>query len=60
MKVRESLTDEGEKGTIMTIPDGISVYPNNSLFFVFGTISLVMFAVGFVLLCMYYKDRLDI
>lgn len=33
MKVRESLTDEGDKGTQLTIPQGISKYPNNTHFF---------------------------
>lgn len=31
MKVRETLTDNGEIGTVLTIPDGISVYPYNLL-----------------------------
>lgn len=31
MKVRETLTDNGESGTVLTIPDGISVYPYNLL-----------------------------
>ncbi len=30
MKVRESLTDNGEKGTSLTIPSGISRYPSNA------------------------------
>lgn len=29
MKVRESLTDDGEHGTVITIPPGISRYPYN-------------------------------
>ena len=29
MRVREVLTDNGEKGTKLTIPDGLVYYPNN-------------------------------
>ena len=39
MKVRESLTDNGEKGTELTYPDGIEAYPNNlgiGIFCLFG------------------------
>lgn len=48
MKVRESLTDEGEKGTTLTIPSGISRYPNNLLFGIWNLISVLVlaFAIG--------------
>lgn len=39
MKLRESLTDEAEKGTKLTIPAGIYLYPNNALFLVANWIS---------------------
>lgn len=39
MKVRESLTDEGKDGTVLTIPSGISRYPNNLLLGVLRLIS---------------------
>ena len=39
MKLRESLTDEAEKGTKLTIPAGIYLYPNNALFLVVNWIS---------------------
>ena len=42
MKVRESLTDEGEKGTVLTIPDGISRHPYNWLWAIINTISFIM------------------
>lgn len=32
MKLRETLTDDGEKGTSVTVPDGISVYPHNKAY----------------------------
>ena len=33
MKLRETLTDNGENGTILACPDGISIHPHNALFF---------------------------
>jgi hypothetical protein len=32
MKLCETLTDEGDKGTVVTVPDGIYVYPNNKAY----------------------------
>ena len=32
MKVRESLTDQSEHGTVITCPPGLSRYPNNKMF----------------------------
>lgn len=46
MKVRESLTDDGEKGTELTLPKGISRYPNNALFGVLFWISIVILGCG--------------
>lgn len=39
MKLRESLTDDKESGVSVTMPDGISIYPNNILFFWWGLLS---------------------
>lgn len=50
MKVRESLTDIGEKGTVLTIPSGISRYPNNTLFGIFGWISMLIWIFLFCLI----------
>lgn len=50
MKLRETLTDNGENGLSVTCPDGISVYPYNALFFwltIAFSVSLIMGAVGF-------------
>ncbi len=44
MKVRESLTDQGENGTVLTIPSGISRYPNNALY---ATLNIISLIVGF-------------
>lgn len=48
MKVRESLTDDGEKGTKLTIPKGISRYPYNLLFGIWNLISILalLFLIG--------------
>lgn len=54
LKVRESLTDIGEDGTILNKPDGISRYPNNALFGVLNWISLLMFIVGICTFDKYY------
>lgn len=40
MKLRESLVDTGES-TSVTVPAGISVYPNNVVYFIWGWISLI-------------------
>lgn len=42
MKVRESLTDQGEKGTVLTIPSGISRYPNNTFYAILNTLSVIV------------------
>jgi len=47
MKVRESLTDDGEKGTELTLPKGISRYPNNAIIGVLFWISALIFCCGF-------------
>jgi len=42
MKLRESLTDNDSNGTTgVIIPSGITVYPNNTLYFLWGTLSIV-------------------
>lgn len=41
MKLRETLTDESEDGTEVTVPNGISIYPNNVVYFWWGAISLI-------------------
>ena len=41
MKLRETLLDNGEKGETLTIPSGISVYPNNALMMILTFIACV-------------------
>lgn len=49
MKLRETLTDSGEK-TRVTTPDGIHLYPNNAIWAGLGWGSLVAFFWGLILL----------
>lgn len=39
MKLRETLTDQKEGGVSVTIPSGISIYPNNVAYFRWGLFS---------------------
>lgn len=46
MKLRESLTDDTESGISVTVPDGISIYPYNvgyCLWGLFSTIAAIIF-----------------
>jgi hypothetical protein len=48
MKLRETLLDNGKKGDNLTYPDGLSRYPNNSMWGVlltFALISVLVFVV---------------
>jgi len=47
MKVREALTDQGEEGTELTIPEGISRYPKNAVWGVLRLISYLLIAFSF-------------
>ena len=50
MKLRESLTDVDQNGTTLTIPYGISRYPNNLLYGILNIISGIVFALYFGIL----------
>lgn len=54
MKVRESLTDEGEKGTTLTVPDGISRYPNNLVLGLWRLVSYLLLCIPLVKLAIYF------
>ena len=56
MKLRESLTDASEKGTVLTIPSGLYLYPHNALFMVVGSISFIMFLVSLVMITWILAD----
>lgn len=49
MKLRETLTDEGENGVEVTIPKGISIYPSNVAYFWWSIISLIAMCIFGVL-----------
>ena len=53
MKVRESLTDNGEKGTKLTIPYGIHMFPNNTLWAFLLSVSFI------ILVCSYLVIRIS-
>lgn len=57
MKVRESLADDGENGTKLTIPPGISRYPYNAIFGVLRIISALMILAGLILLIVWYDEE---
>lgn len=50
MKLRESLTDVDKNGTTLTIPYGISRYPNNLLYGILNIISGIVFVLYFGIL----------
>ena len=48
MRVREALTDNGESGTTLTIPYGISRYPQNGLWGILRIISYILLIVAII------------
>ena len=52
MKLRETLTDEGKSGISVTVPDGISIYPSNVLFFWWGLLSGICSLIFFLVFCL--------
>lgn len=42
MKLRESLTDADDDGVNITVPDGISIYPNNVMYFWWAMLSFIL------------------
>jgi hypothetical protein len=49
MKLRETLVDEGTNGVTVTVPAGITVFPYNTLYCVWGVLSAIAFCAGLVL-----------
>lgn len=41
MKIRESLTENGENSSYVSTPEGIEIYPNNVLYLLWVTFSLI-------------------
>lgn len=56
MKLRETLMGHGEKGSYVTVPDGLSRYPNNGIFFFWGW-STFIGAFIFIIISMVVWDR---
>lgn len=54
LKVRESLTDIGDKGTVLNKPNGISRYPNNALFGILNWVSVFMLIIGICIFDRYW------
>lgn len=48
MKVRESLTDEGESGTKLTIPAGIHKYPYNAFWSIMETLGSIGMVIALI------------
>ena len=46
MKVRESLTEDGENGTELTVPGGIARYPNNVFYGFLMLLAALLFGLG--------------
>ncbi len=53
IKLRETLTERSEKSTSVRAPDGISIYPHNTLFALWGCISGILAVFGFLLFTHY-------
>ena len=58
MKVRESLTDDGgERGLVLTIPEGLARYPNNLLWAIGNIVCWLLLCIGIVwLVCNFLED----
>ncbi len=50
IKLRETLTERSEKTSTVRAPDGISIYPYNTLFALWGCISGILAVFGFLML----------
>lgn len=48
MKLRETLLDDGEKGTTVTCPDGLSKYPSNTMYFYLGLLGIALLIMGVI------------
>lgn len=53
MKVRETLLDDGGQGVRVTSPSGISIYPNNAIFCLWGWLSVIVLCIGGILFLVY-------
>ena len=56
LKLRESLMDEGDKGSSITSPEGISIYPYNGIIAILFLISLLFLPILLVEAIKYDKE----
>ncbi len=57
LKLRETLLDEGEKGSQITYPKGISIFPNNKLIAILFLTSLIFIPIFFIELMKWEKKE---
>lgn len=57
MKLRETLMDEGDKGEKLTIPNGLSRYPYNGLWFVLLSIASISVLIIFAWASVYFENK---
>jgi len=60
MKLRETLLDQKEKGTAVTIPDGISRYPYNGLLGVLCWIFFPLGLLGAIIIFVVFTDHFEL
>lgn len=59
MKLRETLTDEKESGVSVTIPEGISFYPDHVLYFWWGVLSTIFCFGLWIMVLVAYINKWD-
>jgi hypothetical protein len=57
LKLRETLLDQGEKGSRITYPKGISIFPNNKLIAILFLASLIFIPIFFIELMRWEKEE---
>jgi hypothetical protein len=57
LKLRETLLDEGKKGSYITYPEGISIFPNNKLIAILFLISILFIPLFFNELIKYDQEQ---
>lgn len=55
IKLRETLLDHGEKGDYVTTPLGISLHPNNTMYFMWIIGSIFIIAISIIVIIFKYK-----
>lgn len=55
IKLRETLLDHGEKGDLVTLPVGISLHPNNTMYFMWFIGSIFIITVSIIVIIFKYE-----